>query len=115
MCIRDRDYSIYLFVQSEQGGSGQQNWIKRFWPTVRLGVLTSIVGFAALLLSGFPGLAQLGLYSIAGLIAAATVTRFVLPHLLPVNFRIHDVAAPGLVLFRLVQRAAKLRWTRRNR
>jgi len=104
------DYSIYLFVQSEQGGSDQQTWIRRFWPTVRLGVLTSICGFAALLLSDFPGLAQLGLYSIAGLIAAATVTRFVLPHLLPANFRIHDVSAIGLVLVRLVQRAAALRW-----
>ncbi len=104
------DYSIYLFVQSEQGDSDQQNWIKRFWPTIRLGVLTSIFGFASLLLSGFPGLAQLGLYSIAGLVAAATVTRFVLPHLLPANFRIHDVSAIGLVLFRLVQRAAALRW-----
>lgn len=109
------DYSIYLFVQSDQGGSGQrgpdqQDWIKRFWPTVRLGVLTSIFGFAALLLSGFPGLAQLGLYSIAGLIAAAAVTRFVLPHLLPANFRIHDVSAIGLVLSRLVRRAAALRW-----
>jgi predicted exporter len=104
------DYSIYLFVQSEQGGSDQQNWIKRFWPTVRLGVLTSIFGFASLLLSGFPGLAQLGLYSIAGLIAAATVTRFVLPHLLPTNFHIHDVSAIGLILSRLGQRAAALRW-----
>lgn len=109
------DYSIYLFVQSDQSepdkrGADQQDWIKRFWPTIRLGVLTSIFGFAALLLSGFPGLAQLGLYSIAGLIAAATVTRFVLPHLLPANFRIHDVSAVGLVLSRLVQRAAALRW-----
>jgi len=104
------DYSIYLFVQSEQGGSDRQNWIERFWPTVRLGVLTSIFGFASLLLSGFPGLAQLGLYSIAGLVVAATVTRFVLPHLLPANFRIHDVSAIGLVLSRLVQRAARLRW-----
>ncbi len=104
------DYSIYLFVQSEQGGSDQQAWIKRFWPTIRLGVLTSICGFASLLLSGFPGLAQLGLYSIAGLIAAATVTRFVLPHLLPANFRIRDVSAIGLVLSRLVRRAAVLRW-----
>ena len=104
------DYSIYLFVQSEQDGSNQQDWIKRFWPTVRLGVLTSIFGFAALLLSGFPGLAQLGLYSIAGLITAAAVTRFVLPHLLPTNFRIHDVSAIGLILSRLVQRAATLRW-----
>ncbi|OGA35301.1 MAG: hypothetical protein A3F75_10180 [Betaproteobacteria bacterium RIFCSPLOWO2_12_FULL_64_23] len=104
------DYSIYLFLQSEQGGSDQQHWIKRFWPTVRLGVLTSIFGFASLLLSGFPGLAQLGLYSIAGLMAAATVTRFVLPHLLPANFRIHDGSAVGLALSHLVQRAAALRW-----
>ncbi|MBW8370772.1 MAG: MMPL family transporter [Thiobacillus sp.] len=104
------DYSIYLFVQSEQNRADHQNWIKRFWPTIRLGVLTSIAGFASLLLSGFPGLAQLGLYAIAGLIAAATVTRFVLPSLLPVNFRIHDLSGIGLTLSRVVQRAAILRW-----
>ena len=103
------DYSIYLFVQSEQGAD-EQLWVKRFWPTIRLGVLTSICGFASLLLSGFPGLAQLGLYSIAGLIAAAAVTRFVLPHLLPRDFRIHDVSALGAGLARLVARAAALRW-----
>jgi predicted exporter len=107
------DYSIYLFVQSEQAASvhnDAKSWISRFWPTIRLGVLTSIFGFASLLLSGFPGLAQLGLYSIAGLIAAAAVTRFVLPHLLPANFRIHDISAIGLVLSRLVHHAPKLRW-----
>jgi len=97
-------------VQSERGGPDQQDWVARFWPTVRLGMLTSIAGFASLLLSGFPGLAQLGLYSMAGLIAAAAVTRFVLPHLLPANFRIHDVSAIGRVLSRLVRRAASLRW-----
>ena len=104
------DYSIYLFVQSERAGSDQQDWVKRFWPTIRLGVLTSIFGFASLLLSGFPGLAQLGAYAIAGLVAAATVTRFVLPHLLPATFRIHDVSAIGVVLSRWVQGAAALRW-----
>ncbi|SFB73084.1 Predicted exporter [Polaromonas sp. OV174] len=104
------DYSIYLFMQSGQGSAGQQHWVKRFWPTIRLGVLTSIAGFASLLLSGFPGLAQLGLYSIAGLIAAAAVTRYVLPHLLPAQFRIHDVSAVGSVLARLVRRASVLRW-----
>jgi predicted exporter len=104
------DYSIYLFVQSEQDDSDQQSWIKRFWPTIRLGVLTSIAGFASLLLSGFPGLAQLGLYAIAGLVTAALVTRFVLPHLLPSKFRIHDVTAIGHLLSRLAQRATALRW-----
>ena len=104
------DYSIYLFVQSEEGAADPQSWIKRFWPTIRLGVLTSIVGFSSLLLSGFPGLAQLGLYSIAGLVTAALVTRFVLPHLLPEKFRIHDVSAIGRVLTRLAQYAPALRW-----
>ena len=104
------DYSIYLFVQSEQGGLGQQNWVARFWPTVRLGVLTSVFGFASLLLSGFPGLAQLGAYAIAGLITAAAVTRYVLPHLLPATFRIRDVSAIGTILFRWVKRASGLRW-----
>ncbi len=104
------DYSIYLFVQSDHGGVDRQHWIRRFWPTIRLGVLTSIAGFASLLLSGFPGLAQLGLYAIAGLVVAATVTRFVLPHLLPLTFRIHDVAAIGRLLGRLTRRATALRW-----
>lgn len=104
------DYSIYLFVQSEPEGADQQVWIKRFWPTIRLGVLTSVAGFASLLLSGFPGLAQLGLYAIAGLAAAAAVTRFVLPHMLPRGFRIHDVSAIGAGLSRWVGRAALLRW-----
>ena len=101
------DYSIYLFVQSEQD---KQDWIRRFWPTVRLGVLTSIAGFAALMLSGFPGLAQLGLYAISGLVTAALMTRFVLPHLMPKNFHIHDVSVIGRMLSRLTMLATRLRW-----
>lgn len=80
------DYTIYYFVQSssaENSGAQAERWIERFWPTIRLGVMTSICGFASMLGSGFPGLAQLGLYSIVGLIAAAAVTRFVLPAICP--------------------------------
>lgn len=108
------DYSIYLFVQSRQAGEDAQeasaNWVKKFWPTIRLGVLTSIVGFSSLLASGFPGLAQLGLYSIAGLTTAALVTRFLLPHVLPDGFRIRDVSAIGSRLTRLAAYAPLLRW-----
>ncbi len=101
------DYSIYLFVQS---GQDREEWIRRFWPTVRLGVLTSIFGFAALMFSGFPGLAQLGLYATSGLVTAALVTRFVLPHLIPAGFRIRDVSSLGRMLTGLVDRAARLTW-----
>jgi predicted exporter len=67
-------------------------------------MLTSVCGFASLLPSGFSGLAQLGLYSIAGLVAAALVTRFVLPHWLPRNFSIRDVSPIGVAVSGLLQR-----------
>ena len=70
-------------------------------------MLTSVCGFASLLPSGFPGLQQLGLYSISGLIAAALVTRFLLPALLPANFRIHDVAPFGRLLAHGLRPAAR--------
>ena len=101
------DYAIYLFVQRRQ--NDQAEWLKTFWPTIRLGVLTSLFGFVALLFSGFPGLAQLGLYSISGLIAAAAVTRFVLPHLLPANFRIRDVTPIGERVAIVIDAAQRLR------
>jgi len=106
------DYSIYLFVQSRRAGDSgaSDNWVARFWPTIRLGVLTSVVGFSTLLLSSFPGLAQLGLFTIAGLITAAAVTRFVLPQLLPEGFAVRDVTAIGERLAALSRHAAKLRW-----
>jgi predicted exporter len=83
------DYSIYLLIQN--AGDFRQ----AVWPTIRLGVLTSICGFAALLPSGFTGLAQLGLYSIAGLTAAALVTRFVLPAWVPRTLAIRDLRPVG--------------------
>ncbi len=98
------DYSIYFFIQSLRGGTAGppgDEWRRRLWPTVRLGMLTSVCGFASLLPSGFPGLAQLGLYSITGLVAAAMVTRFVLPELLPRGFHIGDVSVLGLRIGRL--------------
>jgi len=108
------DYSIYLFVQSSPSRTGDaapiRAWIDRYWPTIRLGVLTSICGFASMLFSGFPGLVQLGLYSIAGLTTAAAVTRFVLPSFGGRRFAIRDVSRPGAALARAVQRAPRLRW-----
>ena len=83
------DYAIYYLIQARQvgagavAGTGWQRWRDLNWPTVRLGLLTSGCGFAALVFSGFPGLAQLGVFSIAGLVSAALATRYVLPVLAP--------------------------------
>lgn len=99
------DYAIYLFVQGREPAQRQA-----FWPTIRLGVLTSMCGFAALLPSGFPGLAQLGLFSITGILVAALVTRFLLPQMLPPRFAIRDVAPLGRRLQRVVGACAGRPW-----
>ncbi|RQT62316.1 hypothetical protein DF045_37085 [Burkholderia cepacia] len=112
------DYSIYLFVQSAQAGTrgaarpadATRAWVAAYWPTIRLGVLTSVCGFASMLFSGFPCLVQLGLYSIVGLTAAALVTRFVLPHLRGEHVAIRDVSRIGAVLARAADAAPRLRW-----
>ena len=102
------DYGIYYFVQS--GKLGVEGWRKRFWPTIRLGVMTSVFGFGALLFSGFPGLAQLGLYALTGVLTAALVTRFLLPPL--AGQRVHNRSAlwVGPLLQQCVRRAGVLRW-----
>jgi predicted exporter len=112
------DYSIYYFLQrsgnpadgSAVDGSVGDGGAVDFWRTIRLGVLTSIAGFAALLFSGFPGLAQLGVYSISGLVAAALATRFVLPLLTPASLAVRDLARAGRGLDRALEVAGRLRW-----
>lgn len=102
------DYAIYLFTQIERNGTPQST-LKRIWPTIRVGVLLSICGFSAMLFSGFTGLAQLGLFSIAGLIGAVSTTRWVLPHLLPQDFSARTPQRLGGLLMALVRRAPRAR------
>lgn len=83
------DYGIYYLVQAR--GLGAEGWKREHWSTVRLGLLTSLAGFATLAVAGFEGLQQLGVFAVAGLLAAAATTRFVLPVLAPDG-------APGLGL-----------------
>ncbi len=100
------DYSIYLFIQSRTAArEAGSDWERTAWPTVRLGMLTSVCGFAALLPSAFPGLAQLGLYSLAGVLTAGLVTRFVLPRLLPARFAVRDLRPLGARVATLLRHA----------
>ena len=102
------DYAIYLLTRIAPGAPPRAAF-ERIWPTLRLGVLTSICGFSAMLLSGFSGLAQLGLFSIAGLVVAAAVTRWVLPALVPSTFRGPSVAGLSHAAMWLLARAPRLR------
>ena len=103
------DYAIYLFTQTAPGIAPHRA-LDRIWPTLRLGVLTSICGFSAMLFSGFTGLAQLGMFSIIGLVVAAAVTRWVLPALLPPAFTGPAVAIFGPGVMAAVRHAPALRY-----
>ena len=79
------DYPIHLFSHLTRENRAPAV-MKAIWPTMRLGVVATALGFSALLLSGFPGLSQLGLFAVVGLFTAACVTRWLLPHIVPLGF-----------------------------
>ncbi len=74
------DYPTFL-VAHRAAGETLAATAARIWPTLRLAMLTTVFGSLAMLLSSFVGLAQLGLFSLAGVLTAGLVTRYVLPAL----------------------------------
>jgi predicted exporter len=103
------DYAIFLFTRATPELPPRET-LDRIWPTLRLGVLTSLCGFSAMLFSGFSGLAQLGLFSIAGLVVAVAVTRWVLPVLMPAGFTAAAVSALAPAAMAALRRAPLLRY-----
>lgn len=102
------DYAIYLFTQTGSEDSASDT-LGRIWPTLRLGALTSITGFSVMLFSRVIGFAQLGLFSITGLVAAACVTRFILPHLVPKSFFAVGAGILGRPLLAVIRHRRPLR------
>lgn len=100
------DYAIYVQVQ-RQPENVRPDANQPLWRALWLAVLTSGAGFIAMMVSGFQGLVQLGLMSIAGIAVAAIVARFLLPDLLrPLE---PTRLAPFAPLARLAAYAARLR------
>ncbi|MCP4698503.1 MAG: MMPL family transporter [Gammaproteobacteria bacterium] len=70
------DYSFHYFTDHLRGG---RSWtasacLRRIFPGITLGMVTSVIAYVGMLLSPFPGLRQMALFSSAGLLAAyATV------------------------------------------
>src|SRR5258706_15579112 len=68
------DYAIYVQVQRTAAANNA-----RLWRALWVAVLTSSAGFVAMMASGFRGLVELGLFSLAGCVAAAIAARVLLP------------------------------------
>jgi predicted exporter len=74
------DYPSYACLNAAPGES-LRGALARIWPTLRLAVLTTVLGGLTMLLSSFAGLAQLGLLTMTGVLVAGLVTRDVVPAL----------------------------------
>lgn len=73
------DYPLHLLWHQRHAGA------QRVPPSVRrpmvIGALSTAIAFAAIGIGGFPGLQQLAVLSATGILAAAAITLWVLPHL----------------------------------
>jgi predicted exporter len=90
------DYPSYVCLNAAPGETLRAA-LARIWPTLRLAVLTTVLGGLTMLLSSFTGLAQLGLLTMSGVLAAGLVTRDVVPALAgrgPVTERVFSVPGP---------------------
>ncbi len=76
------DYPVHLFSHRRRH-EPVAGTMRRVWPILRLGVISTALGYLAMVTADLPGLQQLGVFAIAGLLTAAAVTRWVLPALLP--------------------------------
>ena len=101
------DYALYHLIRA---GSPHPVPAGAFWATIRLGAATSAIGFLSLLFSGFPGLAQMAVFSVSGLLAAALTTQYLLPVLTPAGFRTRDFGPFDRRLTALIGPLRTARW-----
>ena len=70
------DYPIHFLSHLRGNSATNKQVLARVWPTLRIGVITTVMAYAVLLTTDFQGLKQLGLFAASGLATAALVTRW---------------------------------------
>ena len=102
------DYPSFLLTQlrADETVSGART---RLRPTLRMAILTTACGSLALLFANFPGLAQLGMLTMVGILTAGAMTYWVLPLWIPASMvrvspAVQRTPAPAPLLGRKVRR-----------
>ncbi|RAP56912.1 MMPL family transporter [Oleiagrimonas sp. MCCC 1A03011] len=93
-----QEYPIRLLSHRRAGASNLQS-VRGLWPLLMTAIASACIAYLAFYASGVPGLQQLAVFTICGLLGAGLTTRYALPRVLPQRFV--DVAdTPGLARFR---------------
>lgn len=80
ICI---DYPIHALAHAQNVGRDKKTIIiSRIWPSMLLGGLTTMIGYIALGISGYPGFQQVAVYAVSGIVVSLLLTRYILPGLI---------------------------------
>ena len=80
ICI---DYPIHALVHAQGLQQVQRiHVIKKIFPSLLMGALTTLIGYVALGLSGYPGFQQVSVYTGTGVIVSLLLTRYLFPRLM---------------------------------
>ncbi len=101
------DYPVLLIGHRKQGEPGAATQA-RIGPAFHLAVATAVLGLGGMVLSGLPGLQQLGVFAATALAATAAATWWILPRLV-VAADLAPVAAGSLAWLPPVERARRHR------
>ena len=75
------DYPVLLIGHRKQGEAAAGT-LRRIGASFNLAVASAALGLTGMVFSGFPGLVQVGVFSVVGLVAGAAATRWILPRLI---------------------------------
>jgi predicted exporter len=81
-----QEYPIRVFSHRQSAVPIHES-VAAVWPLLRLAVVSACIAYLAFFFSGVPGLQQLAVFTIVGLLVAGMATRWGLPPLLPTQFR----------------------------
>lgn len=80
ICI---DYPIHGLVHARPVADSQRtSVIAKIWPSMLLGGTTTMIGYAALGASGYPGFQQVAVFAVTGIITSLLLTRYLLASLI---------------------------------
>ncbi len=102
------DYPV-LMIGHRKRGEPARDTRARIGRAFILAVTTATLGLGAMIFSGFPGLAQLGVFSAVGLATCALLTWFGLPRLI-VAANLAPVSAGDPAWLPLLERLRRWRW-----
>ncbi len=80
ICI---DYPIHAFVHGQASPKNKRvNAMIKIFPSMLMGGITTLIGYFALGLSGYPGFQQVAVYAGTGILVSLALTRYLLPQLM---------------------------------